>query len=167
MPSKIIQPKHVLIEQVALSLAATWYDVGRSQGLTSKYKTQKAFAKANLERFIPNAVSILLEMLKSTSNATPEMREEVYEALQERHNDPELMKYRPNIDVNKVIEIVAEMERKKGPVVINTGELDQEEPKTVLHDDPLRKKSIKPFGDNDTLEKNLNTTYNPFKATRH
>ena len=139
--NKIATTKHVLIETIAGQLAATWYEIGKAQGLTSKYPDARSYARAYLHKFIPKAVEYCLEMLKSTSNATREMKEEIYDALQERHNDPELLRYRPNIDVNKVIEMVAEMERKKGPVIINTGELDQDEPKTVLH--------------------------NPFKATRH
>lgn len=110
---KIITPRNTMIEHVALQLAAKWYEVGRGQGLKSKYKTAQGFAKANLERFIPNAVEILLKMLEPTSTATPEMREEIYEALLERHNNPELQSVLPNIDVNKVIELAGFREQSK------------------------------------------------------
>ena len=68
---KIITPQSTVIEETALSIAAAWYEVGRGQGLTSKWPNAKAYAKANLERFIPNAVSILLDMLKPDSNCPP------------------------------------------------------------------------------------------------
>lgn len=124
---KVLTPTSTLIEVVAGQLAATWYEIGRGQGLTSKYPNARAYASANLERFIPAAVDCCLEMLKPTSNVTQECREEVYEALMERHNDPELCKLMPNIDIKKVIEQLEVIERKKGPVVIET------ESKTVLH----------------------------------
>lgn len=123
---KIVQAKHVLIEQIALQLAATFYEVGRGQGLTSKYKNAKAYAKANLEKFIPKSVEYCLEMLKEHSNATPEMKEAIYDALMERHNDPELNTYRPNFDVKAIIAQIDAIEKRK-QIVINT------EPKTVIH----------------------------------
>lgn len=128
---KIVTPQSTLIETVAAQLAATWYEIGRGQGLTSKYKNARAYAKANLEKFIPKAVEILLEMLKPTSNCTPEMREEIYEALMERHNDPELNAVMPNIDVKKVLELADLAEKKK---VVNI----QTESKTVLHNNPFK-----------------------------
>lgn len=166
---KIITPTSTLIETIAGQLAATWYEIGRGQGLTSKWPNARAYASANFEKFIPNAVECCLEMLKPTSNATPEMREEIYEALMERHNDPELNIVMPNIDVNKVIEALKVMERNKGPVVIDTVKKDWcqthnreafkceteggitlpcvlvEKPTTVLH----------------------NKAINPFRAQRH
>lgn len=110
---KIVTPRYDLVERVAGQMAAAFYEVGRSQGLQSVHKTPKAYAKANLEKFIPNAVSTLMEMLKPTSNCTPEMREEIYEALMERHNDPTLTSILPNIDVNKAIEIAENNMRNK------------------------------------------------------
>lgn len=116
--NKIVTPTHNLIEKVAIELAATWYEIGRGQGLTSKHKTAKAYAAANLEKFIPKAVEHLLDMLGANSNATPEMKEEIYEALQERLNDPGLCEIMPNVDVNKAIELAKQMERKKSPIEI-------------------------------------------------
>jgi len=110
---KIIQPKHILIEQIAGELAATWYEVGRSQGLTSKHKNARTYAKANLEKFIPKAVELCLKMLEPNSNATEEMKREIYEALMERHNDEELNQHLPNFDVKRAIELAEEMEKKK------------------------------------------------------
>lgn len=110
---KIVTPTHTLIEKTALELAATWYEIGRSQGLTSKHKNARKYAKANLEKFIPNAIEILLQMLVPNSNATEAMKAEIYEALMERHNDPELCAVLPNIDVKKALELSDQMEKRK------------------------------------------------------
>lgn len=123
---KIIQPKHVLIETIARELAATFYEVGRGQGLTSKYKNAKAYAHANLEKFIPKAVETCIQMLGPNSTLPKEAKEEVYEALMERHNDPDLQTIMPNIDVVKFIE-AAGLKEKQKVETINT------EPQTVLH----------------------------------
>jgi hypothetical protein len=78
-----------LIEKVAAELAGTWYEVGRGQGMTSKYKSARAYARANIEKFVPKAVEILIDMLGKPD--TPEiMKAEIYEALMERINDPDL-----------------------------------------------------------------------------
>jgi hypothetical protein len=111
-------PKHTVIERTALELAATWYEIGRGQGLTSKHKDARAYAAHNLEKFIPKAVEILLSMLGRTD--LPDlMKAEIYEAFLERHNDPELQEVLPNIDVKKIIAAVDEMELNK-TVVINS-----------------------------------------------
>lgn len=133
---KIIQPKHVLIETIARELAAVFYEVGRGQGLTSKYKNAKAYAHANLEKFIPKAIEHCIRML-GQNNLPQEAKEEIYEALMERHNDPELQTVMPNIDVVKLIE-AAGIKEKETVITINT---PKAEPQTVLH--------------------------NPFKANRH
>lgn len=86
---KIIEPHSILIEETALKFAAAYYEVGRSQGLTSKFKNARAFAKANVERFIPMAVQTLMDMLSNPS--TPETQKEmIYQAFTERANDPDL-----------------------------------------------------------------------------
>ena len=126
MPPKILTAKNTLIEQVAGELAATFYEAGRSSGMTSKYKTPQAYAKKYLERFIPKAVDILLEMMKPTSNCSPQMRAEIYEAMMERINDPELNKYMPNPDIAELAKQIFEKEKKQ-VVKINTT------PKTILH----------------------------------
>lgn len=138
--SKIVTPKSILIEETALSLATTWYEIGRGQGLTSKHKDAKAYAKANLEKFIPNSVAILIDMLKPTSNCIKEMRDMIYEAFMERHNDPELLNVLPNVDVKKVLELAAETERKKPLLEIKTlNSID----KIVKDMNPSKKKDIK------------------------
>lgn len=96
---KIVQPKHEIIEETALQLAATWYEIGRSQGLTSKYKNAKSYARRNLERFIPNAVEHLTSMLGK--NDVPQNQKDIiYEALMERANDPVLKKTIVDLDLN-------------------------------------------------------------------
>jgi hypothetical protein len=105
---KIAQPKHNLIEYVAGQLAGTWYEIGRSQGLTSKYKDAKSFARANIERFIPNAVQTLLQQLHNPD--TPkDTKDMIYDAIMERHNDPDLiardqMFTLPDVDIKKVLD---------------------------------------------------------------
>lgn len=111
-------PKSTLIETVALNLAATFYEVGRGQGLTSKHKSAKAYAKANLEKFIPKAVEYLLDML-GRQDIPDLMKAEIHEALTERVNDPTLNKYMPpEIDFAKAFGIAAEKDKK--PVIVNT-----------------------------------------------
>lgn len=137
--NKIVTPTHTLIEKVAIELAATWYEIGRAQGLTSKHKTAKAYAAANLEKFIPKAVEHLLDMLGPNSNATPEMKEEIYAALQERINDPGLCEVMPNVDVKKALELAEQMERKKPPVelAIDKALKKPEVKKSILENKPL------------------------------
>lgn len=134
---QIVTPNSTILERTALSIAAEWYEIGRGQGLTSKWPNARAYAKANLERFLPNAVSILLDMLKPDSNCTEEMREAIYLCLMERHNDPDLLVHMPNIDVAKVLKIAEETERAKGGVVI------QEPKKTIFDKDFKQFKQVK------------------------
>lgn len=86
---KLVTPQSILIEQTALSLAAAYYEQGRSLGLTSRYKNPQQYAKRYVERFIPSAVSILMDMLGSDATK-PEMKEMIYEAFMERVNDEDL-----------------------------------------------------------------------------
>jgi hypothetical protein len=81
-----MMPKISIIEATAAELAATMYEVGRSQGLQSKYKTHKAYAKAYWENYIPIAIDTLLSML-NRPDLPDNMKEEIYDAIQERNND--------------------------------------------------------------------------------
>lgn len=87
--SKVIKPESEIIEQTALQLAATFYEIGRGQGLTSKYKNARLYAKANFEKFIPKALDVLHEML-GNSSTSEDQKELIYTALIERANDPSL-----------------------------------------------------------------------------
>lgn len=84
---KPTQPKFKLIEHVAAQLAATFYEVGRGQGLHSKFKNARVYAMNNLEKFIPHAIKALLQQLHNPS-ISAEQKEEIWDALQERINDP-------------------------------------------------------------------------------
>lgn len=83
-------PKYTIIEKTAGELAAAFYEGARGSGLKSKYKNARSWAKANFVKFIPKAVEILTGMLDSHSNISDHMREEIYEAIMERANDPAL-----------------------------------------------------------------------------
>ena len=84
----LFKPSHNLIEKTAGELAAVFYEAGRASGMTSKYKTPRAYAKANLEKFIPKAIEYLLSMLHNPS--TPEhMKQQIYDSYIERNNDPD------------------------------------------------------------------------------
>jgi len=86
---KTVIPKYTVIEKTAGELAACFYEAGRSSGLTSKHKNARAYAKANIERFIPKAVEILTTML-GQNNIADLAKQEIYEALMERANAPGL-----------------------------------------------------------------------------
>lgn len=86
---KIVTPQSILIEQTALAIAAEYYEIGRSQGLKSKHKNARAYARANVEKFIPLAVENLLKML-SLPHVPQEQKDLIYDAIMERTNDPEL-----------------------------------------------------------------------------
>lgn len=105
-------PKFALIEHVAAALAAEFYEVGRSQGLMSRHKNARNYALNNLERFVPHAIKHLLEQLNSPS-VSAEQKEEIWQSLQERINDPAAQSLAqasanhalPDIDIAKVIPI--------------------------------------------------------------
>ena len=81
--------RNVLIEKTAGELAATTYEQLRSAGFKSKFKNPRAYARANIEKYVPVAVKILTEML-GRNDISAHMKEEIYEALLERANDPNL-----------------------------------------------------------------------------
>lgn len=81
--------RNVLIEKTAGELAACVYEELRSAGMPSKYKNARAYARKNLEIYIPAAVKTLIEML-GRNDISAHMKEEIYEALLERANDPKL-----------------------------------------------------------------------------
>lgn len=131
---KIASPRRDIIEKTALEMAGTFYDIGRSSGMTSKYKNARAYARANLEKFVPQAVNILLDMLNS-SDYNEHIKKTIYEALLERIHDPDtamLMEgVLPTIDISKVLDCKPE-----APVVVNTKRFDPKidtKPKMDLH----------------------------------
>jgi len=81
--------KYKIIEKVAGEMAAIFYEAGRSSGMNSKYKIARAYARANLEKFIPTAINHLLTVMHNPS--TPKiMKDEIMEAYLERANAPGL-----------------------------------------------------------------------------
>lgn len=112
MNDNIKRPSSILIETVALNLATTFYEVGRGQGLTSKHKTHKAYAKANLHKFIPKAVEYCLDMLHNP-HTSAESKQLIFEALQERVNDNTIVL--PDIDIKTILP-----KQEPKPVIINT-----------------------------------------------
>lgn len=101
----LASPQYTVIEKVAAELACTWYEIGRAQGLKSKWKSPRSYARANFEKFIPKSIELLLSML-GRSDIHELQKQEIYGALMERHNDPELVGMFPNIpniDISKIL----------------------------------------------------------------
>lgn len=114
MTSKIAKPLNPLIFKVAGELAAVWYEAGRSTGLTSKWPNARAYARANLERFVPKAIEHLLAILANPSFSN-HAKFEIYEALIDPINDPDLMTggVAPDINVKKLDDIVKQYTKNK------------------------------------------------------
>jgi hypothetical protein len=127
MTKKLVVPVNMLIYRTALSYAAVFYEAGRSTGLTSQYKTPEAFAKRYIERFIPMVIKNFMELLKPHSGITEHMRAEIYEALIDPVNDPNLMKAKVNTDLN--FELLEEQRKFNKLKILNPIETK----KTVLH----------------------------------
>ena len=86
---KIVTPSSMLIEKTAGELAGCFYDTARSKGMKSKHKTARAFARANLQTFIPKAVELLIDIM-SRPNTSEEQKRLIYDAIMERTNDDQL-----------------------------------------------------------------------------
>lgn len=90
-------PIDPLIFQTAADFAAVWFDTARSSGMPAgKYvgrgdRPIKQFVGDHIEKFIPMAISILIDMLKPTSNCNADMRDRIYTALMNPVNDPDMM----------------------------------------------------------------------------
>lgn len=105
-------PRFALIEHVAATLAGEFYEIGRSQGLKSRFKNARVYAMNNLEHFVPHAIKVLLQQLNNPSICA-EQKEEIYNGLMERINDPDAQalakssegRALPNIDIAKLIPI--------------------------------------------------------------
>lgn len=106
-------PKFNLLEHVAAELAGVTYDAMRSSGLKSeKWKTARQYAAANLEKFIPYATKHLIAQL-GRPDVSVDQKEEIYECLMERINDPMAQSLvqeseghaLPDIDISRIIPI--------------------------------------------------------------
>lgn len=101
MKFKIIEPHSILIEQTAAKFAAEFFEAARSSGMgiinlqgnkidLRKYKNNpRLFARAHMEKFIPAAVHALIEIM-SKEKTPVEMKETIYQAIQERVNDDQV-----------------------------------------------------------------------------
>lgn len=94
---KIITPESLVIEKTALELAANFWEIGKSQGLQSKYKDARSYAKRYVEKFIPAAVSILMDML-GKDHIPSDQKDMIYAAFLERSNDKDLANTIPIFD---------------------------------------------------------------------
>lgn len=107
-------PKYTLFEQLAAEFACIWYETGRSQGMTSKYKDARSFSRANFEKFIGEAIKHCVTLLGRQD--IPDLaKAEIYQALHERNNDPEvnaMLGYGlPDLDVKKILDMLPKQER--------------------------------------------------------
>lgn len=105
---KITKPHEILFEHIAGQFAAIFYETGRSQGMTSVHKTAKAYAAANLEKFLPRAIDHCITLL-NRPDIPLEAKELIYDALTERVNDKSNVtstdiKGLPDIDIMKVLD---------------------------------------------------------------
>lgn len=133
---KIRDPSDVIVEKTAGAFAAEFFEAARSSGMTViklqnqtinllRYKSPRDFARRHLEKFIPAAVHSLIEIL-SRPNTPPEQKEIIYQAIQERVNDPDLdmmgkMAGLPEFE-NTVL-YKSDTEKPK-PVIVNTTAFD-------------------------------------------
>src|SRR5712672_2240524 len=88
----ITEPSSTLIEKTALEFACEWYEAALSSGLlpSKKQKSQKAWARANFHKFIPKVIETFVTML-GDPNQPDKMKKEIWAAIQERINDPEMV----------------------------------------------------------------------------
>lgn len=122
---RILQgPKYKVFEHVAAEFAAVYYEAGRSTGLTSKFKDARSFARANFEKFIPKAIEHCVTLLGRQD--IPDLcKAEIYEAIMERNNDPDINAMTgntlPDIQVKKLLDMLPKQDKIKREV------------RTVLH----------------------------------
>ena len=132
LPRRFIKPESLLIEQTALKLATEFYEIGKSQGLTSKYKTHQAYAKRHLNEFIPKAVVLLMDII-SNPNTPTDQRDMIYDALMERTNDVELSNSLPVFNNPFADKFTSDKVVPQKPLVGNSKTLDELPLETMLH----------------------------------
>ena len=132
LPRRFIKPESLLIEKTALELATAFYEVGRSQGLTSKYKTHQAYAKRHLNEFIPKAVELLMDILANPK--TPiDQRDMIMDAFTERVNDVELSQSLPVFNNPFADKFTSDKVVPQKPLVGTSKTLDELPLETMLH----------------------------------
>lgn len=134
---KIIEPHHFLIEKTAGAQAAVFFEAARSSGLKKinlqgqtinlmKYKENpRLFAKSHLEKFIPVAVHTLIEIM-SRPETSPDKKEQIYLAILERTNDPQLSEMGKMAGLTAFENTVLYKEDTElpKPIIINTPKID-------------------------------------------
>ena len=124
--NQLIKPESILIERTAMELACVYYEAGRSSGLTSKHKDAKAFARANVTKFIPKAVDILMDMMSSPA-VSKEQKDLIYDALLERTNDIDLSEIGIKAFENPLAKtFVSDKVVEQKPVIWNTKSIEDE-----------------------------------------
>jgi hypothetical protein len=166
--NKILKPNSILIEKVAGELAATWFEAaGNTPGFNMHHKKYKndprRFARANLEKFIPQAIEILLGMLNRPDIAL-EMKEEIYDCLIDRVNDPRNvtsadMTGIPDIDAKKLTELLATPADK---IIDQSLEKKRDKPIEIKSDTAVG--NVVYSSNNELIKKPIE---NPFRAKRH
>lgn len=116
----------MLIENTAGQYAAIFWEACRSSGMPpGKHKTARAFARANLEKFIPIAVQNLIEIM-GRENTPASQKEIIYQAIMERTNDEQLSEISKTAglpDFENTVLYKPDNEKPR-PVIINTPKLD-------------------------------------------
>lgn len=136
--TNILKPADTLIEQVAGELAATWYEIGRSQGLKSKHKNALDYARANLEKFIPKALEHLIDMLNNPT-VPIEQKEMIHDCIVARANDPKARTVTDilnDVDAKKLVKMTADP-------IAQLLKPKRETPITVLNNTACRNNSTK------------------------
>ena len=132
LPRRFIKPESLLIEKTALELATAIYEVGRSQGLTSKYKDHKSYAKRHLNEFIPKAVELLMDILANPNTPT-DHRDMIMDAFLERANDVELSQSIPVFNNPFADKFTSDKVVPQKPLVGTSKTLDELPLETMLH----------------------------------
>jgi hypothetical protein len=138
LSKKLIEPHSILIEKTAAEFAGTFFEAARSSGMKiinlqgeridlRRYKNNPVrFAKAHFEKFIPAATHALIEIM-SKENTPISMKDQIYQAILERTNDPDLdMMAKTAGDLPEFEQTVlykSDQEKPK-PVIINTPKID-------------------------------------------
>lgn len=87
-PKELVTPSTGMIEKIAIEFAGVYYDTARSQGLHSKHKNARSYARAYFEKFIPNAIKHCMEILNNPKTPV-DQKMMIYDELMKRANDPE------------------------------------------------------------------------------
>lgn len=125
MSKKLPVPINPLIFETAAKFAAEFYEVGRMQGMTSKYKNHREYTRAYVEKFIPLAIKTLIEMLKpGNSRVSEHMKEAIHAALTDPLNDKNLMeaKVDPEFRMDVLQEQLAKSRFDKNKITLNTSQ---------------------------------------------